>query len=156
MNFVALTNLPSNAREHQLAMSGSVSSAGLSARARRILVVDDNPDASETLALLLRQTGHDVRTAKDGADAQREAKDFKPEVVLLDIGLPDVDGFEVARRLRAIESMNRMQLVAISGYGLDEDRRRAKEAGFDHYFTKPVSFATIRDFLGQLPYRGQE
>src|ERR1041385_699294 len=138
----ALSSFPT-ARETFRAMSGSAPDARLGAAPRRILVVDDNPDASETLALLLRQTGHDVRTAKDGTDAQREATDFKPDVVLLDIGLPGMDGFEVARRLRAIEAMDGMLLIAISGYGLDEDRRRAREAGFDHYFTKPVSFATI-------------
>ena len=118
---------------------------------RRILVVDDNEDASETLALLLRQTGHDVRVAPDGATAQVAAAEFKPNVVLLDIGLPGMDGFEVARRLRALGSERSMLLVAISGYGLDEDRRRAREAGFDHYFTKPVSFATLREFLSKLP-----
>jgi DNA-binding response OmpR family regulator len=135
-------------------MPGSVSNGPLSGeQALRILVVDDNEDASETLALLLRQTGHEVRVAADGASAQTAAEEFRPEVVLLDIGLPGMDGWEVARRLRTLD-LQGVRLVAISGYGLDEDRRRAREVGFDQYFTKPVSFATLREYLGQLPRRG--
>jgi two-component system CheB/CheR fusion protein len=118
-------------------------------RPRRILVVDDNRDASDTLAMLLRAMNHDVRVAHDGPSAIADAGDFKPQVVLLDIGLPGMDGFEVARRLR--DSYERSTvLVAISGYGQDEDRRRARESGFDHYFTKPVGLDVLRDFLGDL------
>src|SRR6185503_16114768 len=92
---------------------------------RRILVVDDNRDASDTLAMLLRAMNHDVRVAHDGPSAIENASDFQPQVVLLDIGLPGMDGFEVARRLRG-EFQPDAGLVAISGYGQDEDRRRAR------------------------------
>jgi PAS domain S-box-containing protein len=117
---------------------------------RRILVVDDNRDASDTLAMLLRAMNHDVRVAHDGPSAIQDAGAFKPEIVLLDIGLPGMDGFEVARRLREGFQPETV-LVAISGYGQDEDRRRARESGFDHYFTKPVGLDVLRGFLSGLP-----
>ncbi len=119
---------------------------------RRILVVDDNRDASDTLAMLLRAMNHDVRVAHDGPSAIENAGDFQPQVVLLDIGLPGMDGFEVARRLRE-EFQPDAVLVAISGYGQDEDRRRARESGFDHYFTKPVGLDVLRGFLSDIPPR---
>ena len=118
--------------------------------ARRILVVDDNRDASDTLAMLLRAMNHDVRVSHDGPSAIQDANAFHPQVVLLDIGLPGMDGFEVARRLRE-EYQPEAVLVAISGYGQDEDRRRARESGFDHYFTKPVGLDVLRGFLSDLP-----
>jgi DNA-binding response OmpR family regulator len=117
---------------------------------RRVLVVDDNRDAAETLALLLRQRGHEVKLARDGEEAQVTASSFQPEAVILDIGLPGMDGFEVARRLRTDRAEDHFLLIAISGYGQDDDRRRAREVGFDHYFTKPVSFEALRDLLSGL------
>ncbi|HYH44950.1 MAG TPA: ATP-binding protein, partial [Thermoanaerobaculia bacterium] len=114
----------------------------------RVLVVDDNADAAETVALLLRMWGYEARTANDGAQAFEVAAELDPEVVLLDIGLPGLDGYEVARRLRA-GAQGGARLVAMTGYGRDEDRRRALEAGFDEHLVKPVEPATLRAVLAR-------
>jgi PAS domain S-box-containing protein len=118
---------------------------------RRVLVVDDNADAVASLALLLRLAGHEVRTAGDGPAALELAPRFRPEAVLLDIGLPGMDGYEVARRLRALPELKDVLLMALTGYGQEEDRRRAREAGFDHYLTKPVEPAALQRLLGGAP-----
>jgi PAS domain S-box-containing protein len=114
---------------------------------RRILVVDDNVDAAETLARVLKHRRHDVRTANDGTSALRMASDFLPDVVFLDIGLPDLNGFEVARRLRSRPGSRPLLLVALTGYGQGEVRRRAMEAGFDHHVLKPVSPDVLEGIL---------
>jgi signal transduction histidine kinase len=106
--------------------------------ARRVLVVEDNADARRTLALLLEEEGHDVRTAPDGKRALAEAEAFSPEIVLLDIGLPGIDGYEVARMLRALPQCSNALLVAVTGYGQAGDRARSNAAGFDHHLLKPV------------------
>jgi PAS domain S-box-containing protein len=105
---------------------------------RKILVVEDNVDAAETLCDLLRAWGHQVQAALDGPTALRAASAFHPEVVLCDIGMPGMDGYEVARRLRAQQAADAPLLVAVTGYGQAEDLRRSAEAGFDHHFVKPV------------------
>jgi CheY-like chemotaxis protein len=105
---------------------------------RHILVVDDNADAAESLAMLLRVRGHEVRVALDGETALQAASTYRPEVVLLDIGLPRMDGYEVARRLRTEWGPEKALLVAVTGYGQEEDRRRSEEAGFDAHLVKPV------------------
>ncbi|HSA57102.1 MAG TPA: response regulator [Gemmatimonadaceae bacterium] len=120
----------------------------------RVLVVDDHVDAGETMGLLLRAAGHEVRVVTSGTEALETAPEFEPSVVLLDIGLPGMDGYEVARRLREQFSHRPVLLVAISGYGQTEHRREAREAGFDHFFTKPVSIKTLREFLASPPSRG--
>ena len=107
-------------------------------RCSRILVVDDNVDSAKGLARLLRLLGHDVRTAHDGSEAIAIAETYCPEVVLLDIGLPMMDGYEVARRLRESENCKNSVIVAVSGYGQDEDRQRSREAGFDFHLVKPI------------------
>jgi PAS domain S-box-containing protein len=107
-------------------------------RPERILVVDDNVDAAETLSRLLRLSAHEVRVAHDGLAAVTAAREMNPDVVLLDIGLPHLDGLEVARRLRARAEGRRPLLVAITGFGQAEDRARTAAAGFDHHLTKPV------------------
>jgi two-component system CheB/CheR fusion protein len=112
-----------------------------------VLVVDDNRDAAESLALLLRLDGHDVRVAHDGPAALEAAAAFGPEVVLLDIGLPRMSGHEVAARLLGQPNAGRCLLVAMTGYGQDEDRRRSREAGFDVHLTKPVEPAVLRRLL---------
>jgi CheY-like chemotaxis protein len=105
---------------------------------RRLLVVDDNRDFTDTMAVLLEAIGHEVRTAYDGREVAAIVAEFKPQVVLLDIGLPGIDGYEVARRLRASPQYSGTVLIAVSGYGQQADRNRAQEAGFDHHLVKPV------------------
>jgi PAS domain S-box-containing protein len=105
---------------------------------RKILVADDNQDAANTLSLLLRLAGHDVRTAHGGRLALKLASEFKPEFAFLDIGMPDLDGYEVARRLRLTDGGRNVRLIALTGLGQEEDKRRAHDAGFDHHLTKPV------------------
>jgi len=119
------------------------------ARAARILVVDDTADVAESLAMLLESLGHEVRLACDGAQALEAARSWRPEAVLLDIGLPGMDGYEVARRLRREPGLGPLLLVAVSGYGQDEDRRRSHEAGFDHHLVKPVSQVVLQRLLGR-------
>jgi len=114
---------------------------------RRILIVDDNQDAAETLAALLRTRGHLVRTAHDGLEGVAAAAAFLPAVVLLDLGMPTLNGYEVARRIRAMEGGAAMMLVALTGWGQEEARRRSREAGFDHHLTKPVEFPTLMSLL---------
>jgi signal transduction histidine kinase len=116
---------------------------------RRILVVDDNADAAETLAKLLRGAGHDVRTAFDGSSALEVFSGFHPEVMFLDIGMPGMDGYEVARRLRQQEGKGDLILVAVTGYGQDEDRRRSLEAGFDEHLIKPVDPEALHEVLAR-------
>jgi PAS domain S-box-containing protein len=114
--------------------------------AQRILVVDDNVDTADSLVLLLQLVGHDVRVAYDGPSALEAARTFQPQIVLLDIGLPGVDGYEVAQRLRAEILVDGAVIVALTGYGQAEDRERSKAAGFDHHLVKPV----LPEALNQL------
>jgi CheY-like chemotaxis protein len=116
---------------------------------RRILVVDDNTDAADTLALLLRVIGHEVRTAYDGQTALDFVQAQPPDVVLLDIGLPGTSGLEVARRMRQDLGLTDALLVALTGYGQDEDRRRSEEAGFDAHLVKPVDLDALHDLLAR-------
>ena len=118
-----------------------------SGAARRVLVVDDSADAARSLALLLAAQGHAVRTAHDGLAALEAARAFQPEVVLLDIGLPRMDGYEVARRLRGQAGFERTLLVALTGYGQEEDRRRTREAGFDAHLVKPADLTILQRLL---------
>ncbi|HEX4998421.1 MAG TPA: PAS domain S-box protein [Terriglobia bacterium] len=120
----------------------------------RVLVVDDNQDLAEGLAVALSAAGYDVRRAFDGPSAIEVAGTFRPDVVLLDIGLPVLDGYEVARRLRGMKELEGITLVALSGYGEDEDRQQAKEAGFDAHLVKPADLAQIEEILASR--RGQD
>jgi two-component system CheB/CheR fusion protein len=115
----------------------------------RVLVVDDNRDAAETLAMLLRAWGHEPHTVHDGPSVLDATRNFRPDVVLLDIGLPGLDGYEVARRLRQDPSLRNIKLIALTGYGQEEDRRRAELAGFDRHLVKPVSPEALADVLRQ-------
>jgi CheY-like chemotaxis protein len=115
--------------------------------ARRVLVVDDSADTAESLALLLTVQGHEVRTAHDGPAALQAAEAFRPEVIFLDIGLPRMDGYEVARRLRGQMGLRDATLVAVTGYGQEEDRRRAEEAGFDAHLVKPADPGALERLL---------
>jgi CheY-like chemotaxis protein len=109
--------------------------------------VDDNADGLETLALLLELSGHQVRTAADGPAALAAAAAFRPDVVLMDIGLPGMDGYEVARLLRADPAFNGTRLIALTGWGQDTDRARSSKAGFDLHLVKPVDPAELRRVL---------
>jgi PAS domain S-box-containing protein len=115
-----------------------------------VLVVDDNRDAAESLAMLLRTTGADVHVAHDGPAAIEEFELREPHIVLLDLGMPDMDGYEVARRLREISNPQRVAIVALTGWGQDEDRQRVRDAGFDHHLVKPVELAPLQALLTSL------
>ncbi len=106
--------------------------------ARRVLVVEDNADAAESMRMLLDGIGHQVAVVNDGDAAVAAARTFRPEVVLLDIGLPGMDGFQIASALRAMPETSRAHLIAVSGYGQDKDRARSAQAGFDLHLVKPV------------------
>lgn len=113
----------------------------------RVLVVDDNADAALSLGELLRLNGHEVCVAFDGPEAVDAAREFRPRVVLLDIGLPGLNGYEVARQLRAQPAGSSLLLVAVTGYGQPQDRARSREAGIDFHLTKPAEFAVIQQIL---------
>jgi CheY-like chemotaxis protein len=119
-------------------------SALLPAACRRILAVDANVDTADSLAMLLTLGGHEVCTAHDGPAGDEQVYAFRPDVVLLDLGMPGVDGYETARRMRASEAGRRAVLVAPTGWGQEEDRRRMREAGFDHHLVKPVDLAALK------------
>jgi signal transduction histidine kinase/CheY-like chemotaxis protein len=119
------------------------------APSHRILVVDDVKASAETLTMLLRVLGDDVVMANDGRTALELAAQYKPDTIFLDIAMPEMDGYEVARRIRATPSLKEVVVVALTGYGQDEDRRRAKEAGFDYHVTKPASVASLREILAR-------
>ena len=116
---------------------------------RRILVVDDNRDAAVTLTKLLRRRGHEVQTGFDGEEAVRMAREFDPDVVVLDIGLPKLNGYDAAQEIRRQSERQNLTLIALTGWGQEEDRRRAKEAGFTHHLTKPVVFEELVGLLGK-------
>jgi len=124
-------------------------------QARSILIVEDNDDAREALRMLLELDGHVVEAAAEGVQALEIVRDKDPDVALVDIGLPGIDGFEVARRTRAADA-RRPLLIALTGYGQPEDRRRATEAGFDSMLVKPVDPTALSDLLASLeiPARG--
>jgi CheY-like chemotaxis protein len=114
---------------------------------RSVLLVEDNLDSARTLALLLRTRGHEVRVVHDGAAALQAVQESKADVVLLDIGLPGMNGYEVARALKALPLPSPPLLVALTGYGLPEDRQQALEAGFDEHLVKPVALEALEHLL---------
>jgi CheY-like chemotaxis protein len=114
--------------------------------ARRILVVDDNTDAAESLAILLNLDGHTTRVVHDGESALSAATEFLPDAVFLDIGMPGMNGYETARRLRGTHGGS-LRLIALTGWGTEQDRRLAQDAGFDHHLVKPVDPAMLGPVL---------
>jgi PAS domain S-box-containing protein len=118
-------------------------------RGQRVLIVEDNKDAADGLARMLRRSGHQIRIARDGAQAMNIAAEFRPESVICDIGLPDMDGYEVAERLRALFPGSPPFLISLSGYENENDRRRAREAGFNEQFVKPVDLSALRTILAE-------
>jgi PAS domain S-box-containing protein len=118
--------------------------------AKRVLVVDDNEDAVRSLTLMLHMMGHEVVTAKDGEEAVRMAEESRPDLVLLDIGMPRLNGYDAARRIREEPWGRRLPLVALTGWGLEEDRKLAKESGFDRHIVKPIGVDTLRALITEL------
>jgi CheY-like chemotaxis protein len=116
----------------------------------RILVVDDNRDAAEMLVEMLQASGYETELAHDGPQALRVAPEFKPTIALLDIGLPVMDGYELARRMQGDPALAEVRLVAITGYGQEEARRRSQEAGFAAHLVRPVLFDALRSVLREI------
>src|SRR4051812_7464836 len=116
-------------------------------RPTRVLVVEDNLDAAVTLVDLLTLWGYEVSAVHDGLAAVAVAPQRRPDVVLLDIGLPGIDGYEVARRLRGYPELGGLLIIAVTGYGQENDRQRARDAGFNHHLVKPVDLAVLRRLL---------
>jgi PAS domain S-box-containing protein len=142
--------LSEGSADTQTRMAGAVAEHPHSA-ARRVLVVDDNEDSAETMVTLLTLWGHEVRSAGDAESALAVAAEQHPEVVLLDIGLPGSSGYDIAAHLRGIPGCEAATLVAMTGYGQEEDRKRSREAGFAHHLTKPVQPDALKEILASLP-----
>lgn len=128
-------------------MNTTAEASGGAAQGRRILLVDDSVDAALALSMLLEALGHEVRTEHDGPRALAALDEFKPEVVVLDIGLPGMSGFDVAREMRQREATKDVLLLALTGWGSDADRQAALDAGFDHHLTKPVTIEALEAAL---------
>ena len=128
---------------------GPIETAKQPAQTSRVLVVDDNVDVADMLVVMLQMFGHEVQAAYSGQTALETAVEYQPDVVLLDIGLPDMDGYEVARRLRRQPQTKDVWLIAMTGYGQDSDRQRSEEAGFDHHLVKPVDSQKLQDLLAK-------
>jgi len=131
-------------------MTSTGHETGDKAPKRRLLVVDDNKDAAESMSMLLEMWGHDVAYAYDGPSALETAAQWQPQAVFLDIGLPGMDGYEVAERLRELPHAKDAVLIAITGYGQDDDRMRSRRAGIDHHLVKPVAPDTLRSLIDSL------
>jgi CheY-like chemotaxis protein len=117
---------------------------------RCLLIADDNDDAAESLAVLLRMEGHEVVVVGNGRDALNAVGTLWPSVVLLDIGMPDISGYEVARQLRQMQGGQALTLIAVTGWGQERDKLRAREAGFDHHFTKPIDPNTLLELVSRV------
>jgi len=120
---------------------------------QRVLVVDDNKDSAQTLAMMLKIMGNDIRTAHDGLEAVEKAQEYLPNVILLDLGMPKLNGYDVCRRIREEAWGSSMVIIALTGWGQAEDRQRTKEAGFDHHLVKPVDVAKLQELLGEAAKR---
>jgi CheY-like chemotaxis protein len=119
-------------------------------RRLRVLIVEDNVDAAEMMELAVSQLGHVTRVAHDGASAVDAAIEFAPDIIFLDIGLPVMNGYAVARAVRALPQCNHVHIAAVTGWGQEEDRRKAREAGCDSHLTKPLSPATLDELLAKI------
>jgi CheY-like chemotaxis protein len=145
-----IVRLPVTAVAHAPARSAdSAKGEKDAATSRRILVADDNIDAAESMAMLLELAGHDVRVVHDGLAAVKVTETFRPEIVLLDIGMPTLNGYEAARRIRDLDPNGKVRLVAVSGYAQEEDRIQSKAAGFDLHLVKPVDTRRLREFIAE-------
>jgi CheY-like chemotaxis protein len=130
--------------------AGLVSAVSQPGDSSKILVVDDSVDGAEMLAAALSATGYDTRIAHDAPVALRVAAEFRPEVALLDIGLPVMDGYELAARLPEVSGLDGMKLIALTGYGQDSDRIKSRDAGFHHHLVKPVDLDLLESVLAEL------
>jgi CheY-like chemotaxis protein len=146
--------LPALSKTAATSRATSVPSDGAGSGPLRIMVVEDNPDSAESFGTLLRLSGHDVRVLSRGVDSLRLLDDFVADVAFLDIGLPGMDGLELARRLRSDPRTDGMVLVALTGYGSDGDRDQTRRAGFDHHLTKPVDVESLEALLGTVTAAG--
>ena len=131
----------------------SATSSTLALAPKRVLVVDDNRDAAESLGMLLTMLGATVHVSYSGADALKALATHKPSVVLLDIGMPEMDGYEVARRIRELPDFREVTLIALTGWGQEKDRRRSRRAGFDFHLTKPANVDALETLLVSLEGR---
>jgi CheY-like chemotaxis protein len=116
----------------------------------RVLVVDDHADAADSLAMMLSLIGHEVRTARDGLAGVEAASEFRPDVILLDIGMPRLNGYDACRRIRELPGGKEAVIVALSGWGQEEDKRRSREAGFDGHLVKPAEPAALEKLLADM------
>jgi CheY-like chemotaxis protein len=133
------------------AATAEAASPAPGARKRRVLVADDNRDAADSLGMLLRMDGHDVQVVYDGAEAMDAIRENPPEIALLDIGMPEMNGYEVARAVRQILPKDRVTLIAVTGWGQKHDVTRALDAGFDSHFTKPIDPLSVSALLSATP-----
>ena len=142
-------HLPLAAREQTHATAPAPEADVNAAGTLRVLVVDDNLDGAECLSMLLELKGHETRMAHSGPDALTATADFRPHVVFLDIGLPGLNGYEVAKRVRQNPDLAQPYLVALTGWGAEEDKRQASAAGFDQHMVKPLDTSKLTDILAQ-------
>jgi len=145
-----LTVIPS---ENRQICEPKITSPSLSPSGLKLLVVDDNEDAARSLAMLLQFKGHEVRVAYSGAEALELVKSYIPDLAFLDLGMPDMDGYEVARRLRKIPELKNTILAALTGWGQTTDRRRTADAGFHHHLVKPPEADVLDRLLADLTHR---
>jgi CheY-like chemotaxis protein len=149
-----IVQLPLAVRPARETLAPAEGSTGETLGGLRILVADDNPDAASTLAQLLRLLGHDTRLASDGNAALSEMAAFKPDAAILDIGMPGLNGYEVAQRVRSNAELRRVFLIALTGWGQEGDKTQALEAGFDAHLTKPARIEVIQGMLARLQRGG--
>jgi CheY-like chemotaxis protein len=142
-----VVRLPSEAAWSGPEQERTVRSMAKPSTRHKVLVVDDNADAAESLAMVLGLAGQDVRTVYDGPGALAQARAFRPDIIILDIGMPGMDGREVALRLRQMPELAAVRLIAMTGWGQDEDRRASEEAGFERHLVKPVDPAVLMQLL---------
>jgi CheY-like chemotaxis protein/two-component sensor histidine kinase len=155
MGSTFVIRLPALVESSQCSQPQAEAPVRMSPPSLRILIVDDNRDAADSLAMLLRTTGNDIRTAYDGLEAVQVANDFRPEVVLLDIGLPKIDGHEVAQRLRREPWAQHACLIAVTGWSDETDRARSRASGFDHHLVKPLDTGHLAKLLSSIERSAQ-
>jgi len=147
--------IPILLEENPRVISPAVENDEAVSRRLRVLVVDDNVDTVLSFSMLLKASGHEVLTAHDGTTAVKIANEMLPDAILLDIGLPGLNGYEVAKRIRLNPELNDVVLVALTGYGQDEDRQTSMQAGFNFHLVKPASFQQVKKILATITERAR-